>query len=124
MQDFSRTKVISSLKTSSKECESCKAIEVIKHKSCNSMCLGDSVREQLLVAEKITKSLGKPINAILSKIFEANHPDLKQRISNIETSIENLNQISGELPQIAKKISSIAPNSDIGRKVKLLEEIT
>lgn len=122
MQDFSKTRVISSLKTQVKECETCKAIEVVKHKSCTGMCLGDSQREQLLVAEKIRKSLTRPISSIFYSLFDSQHPDLSSRLSSLEANIENLNQISAGLPQVAKKISAIAPNLEITNKVKMLEE--
>ena len=86
------------------------------------MCLGDSEREQLLVAEKIRKSLSKPMSTLLLQIFECNHPDLSHRLSSLESSIENLTQISAGLPQVALKISSIAPNLEITRKIKMMEE--
>ena len=122
MQDFSCTKVISSLKSSVKECDVCKTIEVLKHQACKEMCLGNSEREQLLVAEKIKKTLGKPISSLLFKIFENPHADFSSRLRSLETNIDNLSEISKELPQISKKILNIAPNSEIERKTKFLEE--
>jgi hypothetical protein len=122
MQDFSCTMAISSLKSSKKECDTCKAIEIIKHNACKDMCLGNSEREQRLVAEKIKKTLSSPLNLLLSKIFGTKHEDITQRLSSLENSISNLHEISKELPHVASKISNVAPKLETDRRIKLLEE--
>ncbi|OMJ91061.1 hypothetical protein SteCoe_6417 [Stentor coeruleus] len=124
MQDFRASKVISSIKSknSNKECDSCKTIEILKHQACREMCLADSIKEQSLVAQKIGRSLSKPIGNLLNKIFFPSHIDFTSRLNTLEKNIEDLQHISEDLPIFAKKISNVEQNIDTERKLKFLEE--
>lgn len=122
MQDFRATKVISSIKSknSYKECDHCKVVEILKHQSCQELCLADSQKEQKLVSEKIKKSLSKPITSLLSQIFNTPHIDLQSRLSSLE---KNFNSLSSSLMPLPKPAESNPDNClENDPRLKMLEE--
>ena len=122
MQDFRATKVISSIKSknSYKECDHCKVVEILKHRSCQELCLADSQKEQKLVSEKIKKTLSRPINTLLSQIFESPHCDLGARVVGLEESVLRLSSSLLSIPLPISPISEKTSEND--PKLKMLEE--
>ena len=122
MKDFSFTKVYSSLKSKGSECDYCKTLEILKYKSCKDMCLADSIREQLLVAENIKKTLKRPISSYILKIFENNHTKVLERINTLESNINNLQNTYENISNLSKH--PLEPSQDPGflAKLKTVEE--
>mmetsp|Transcript_11709 Transcript_11709/g.11775 ORF Transcript_11709/g.11775 Transcript_11709/m.11775 type:complete len:100 (+) Transcript_11709:12-311(+) len=97
--DFSSTRVVNNWQRKSKDCSSCKCIDVLNHQACNSNCLGESRREQNLIAQKINSSLKEPIGAILSRSLNFEHTNVESRLAKLESGINEFKQsISRQLP--------------------------
>lgn len=106
--DFSSTRVVNNWQKKNKECETCKSIEVLNHQACDSNCLGDSKRENHLIAQKINQKLTRPIDAILSQSLQYSHKDLREQIAKLETEISQFKAKTSNLPNILKEFSSIS----------------